>query len=331
MKIIVIFVVLASSFSAATIARAEKQHQVKSGQNLARIANKYGIRVSELAAANGLTRASMLREGQVLIVPTRGEVYVRPGSTLSKIARKYNVSVRELAKQNRINPESNLRPGQRLILPGFEAAEKQEKAEKRWGRPKHPGVVTLYRVWSKQRARIRLVKSNGRVRPAALRRLRHLLRSRNSRRGKLPNRRLVSLIARISDHFGGRTINVISGYREASGYTKLSSRHVAGKAIDFRIRGVPTKVLADYCRKFSYVGVGYYPKSHFVHLDVRDRNAFWTDVSGPGEPPKIDRPREASREDTEPESSTEEEIENEAVEDKKSAPADLDLSGETLL
>ena len=32
------------------------------------------------------------------------------------------------------------------------------------------------------------------------------------------------------------------------------------------------------------VGVGYYPNSSFVHLDVRkDRSAFWIDYSGPGE------------------------------------------------
>ena len=46
-----------------------------------------------------------------------------------------------------------------------------------------------------------------------------------------------------------------------------------------------TTELRDYLRKtFDKVGVGYYPNSTFVHLDVRkDRSAFWIDYSGPGE------------------------------------------------
>src|SRR5262249_25624553 len=33
---------------------------------------------------------------------------------------------------------------------------------------------------------------------------------------------------------------------------------------------------------FGFVGVGFYPKSGFVHLDVRDASYFWTDDSAPG-------------------------------------------------
>jgi hypothetical protein len=58
-----------------------------------------------------------------------------------------------------------------------------------------------------------------------------------------------------------------------------------GLACDFRVDGVKTAELRDYLRKtFEKVGVGYYPNSTFVHLDVRkDRSAFWIDYSGPGE------------------------------------------------
>ena len=97
------------------------------------------------------------------------------------------------------------------------------------------------------------------------------------------------LLAEVSDHFGGRQIHVISGYRLAGGDTKPTSRHVSGDAIDFRIPGVPLTELRDYCANFSRVGVGYYPKSGFVHLDVRKRNARWTgngasDSEGADEP-----------------------------------------------
>jgi hypothetical protein len=58
-----------------------------------------------------------------------------------------------------------------------------------------------------------------------------------------------------------------------------------GLACDFRINGVRNNELRDYLRRdFEKVGVGYYPNSSFVHLDVRkDRSAFWIDYSGPGE------------------------------------------------
>ena len=58
-----------------------------------------------------------------------------------------------------------------------------------------------------------------------------------------------------------------------------------GLACDFRVDGVQAAELRDYLRKaFDKVGVGYYPNSTFVHLDVRkDRSAFWIDYSGPGE------------------------------------------------
>ena len=57
-----------------------------------------------------------------------------------------------------------------------------------------------------------------------------------------------------------------------------------GLACDFRVEGVKTTELRDYLRAtFDKVGVGYYPNSTFVHLDVRkDRSAFWIDYSGPG-------------------------------------------------
>ena len=66
------------------------------------------------------------------------------------------------------------------------------------------------------------------------------------------------------------------------------SPHKRGVACDFRIEGVALPVLRDYLRNtFHGVGVGYYPISNFVHLDVgRKQDAFWIDYSGPGETPR---------------------------------------------
>jgi Bacterial protein of unknown function (DUF882) len=104
--------------------------------------------------------------------------------------------------------------------------------------------------------------------------------------------RLATLIGMVSDHFGGRPIHVVSGYRPytPTQYTK-DSNHNHGRALDFSIPGVPNTAIRDFCRTFRNAGVGYYPNSSFVHLDVRATKFFWIDYSRPGEAPKYDSPQ----------------------------------------
>jgi uncharacterized protein YcbK (DUF882 family) len=98
------------------------------------------------------------------------------------------------------------------------------------------------------------------------------------------NPRLISVVVKLSDTFGGRTIHVASGYREHSYYQ--DSRHRTGDAVDLSVEGVPNEFLRDYLRTFHGVAVGYYPNSSFVHLDVRGYSAYWVDYARPGEPPQ---------------------------------------------
>jgi uncharacterized protein YcbK (DUF882 family) len=95
--------------------------------------------------------------------------------------------------------------------------------------------------------------------------------------------RLIKLLTRVSNTFGGRTIRVVSGYRTKS---PKGSRHRHGRAMDFTVVGIPNKALRDYLQTFENVGVGFYPNSHFVHLDVRKQWTYWVDFSGPGEAPR---------------------------------------------
>src|SRR5262249_26250355 len=71
-----------------------------------------------------------------------------------------------------------------------------------------------------------------------------------------------------------------------------------GKAIDFHVVGVPNEVVRDFCRTLKNVGCGYYPNSTFVHMDVRDKDAFWIDYSKPGEPPRYNSPNVEADEGT---------------------------------
>lgn len=289
-----LIVAVAIALSAAA-AQAQAEHTVRAGQSLARIARRYHVSVASLAGANGLGREASLRPGQVLRIPEQGVHYVSQGETLGQIAREHACSVADLSRLNRLRSGRPLQVGQRLVLPGHEAERERERAADRWGRPRSPGVVTLYRRALDRRFRVRLVDARGRARPAALRRLQELMRPRDERPGPPPPPRLVAMLARISDHFGGRTMTIVSGYREAGGYTRESSRHTQGHALDIRIQGVPAEALRDYVRAtFRQVGVGYYPRSHFVHVDVRDRDAYWVDWAGPGEGPRYQRRGEAA-------------------------------------
>lgn len=91
---------------------------------------------------------------------------------------------------------------------------------------------------------------------------------------------LVPRIARIAARFAGKPIELISGWRPNE---RLGSRHHYGRAIDLRVRGVSREALRDFARSLDETGVGYYPNSVFVHVDVRERRAYWVDRSGPGE------------------------------------------------
>lgn len=94
--------------------------------------------------------------------------------------------------------------------------------------------------------------------------------------------RLIRLLYVIAFHFEAREIVVVSGIRLPEEDSRTSNHHV-GRAVDLIVPGVPNEEVASYAREFGRVGVGYYPVSGFVHLDVRDRSFFWRDPSGPGE------------------------------------------------
>jgi uncharacterized protein YcbK (DUF882 family) len=91
---------------------------------------------------------------------------------------------------------------------------------------------------------------------------------------------LVQRLQQVADHFPGKAFELVSGHRPEARFT---SRHHHGRALDFRVRGVSRERLRDLLRSFEATGVGYYPNSTFVHMDVREDKGYWVDRSGPGE------------------------------------------------
>jgi hypothetical protein len=138
-----------------------------------------------------------------------------------------------------------------------------------------------------------VVDKNGDVLPVGRRELSAALASWRTGREMLIDERLIALIADISDEFGGRPIRIVSGYRETS-YAP-GSKHKVGQAFDFSVPGVPNEALRDFLRTLPDVGVGYYPNSTHVHLDVREKPCYWVDYSTPGAHPMYAWDRRVAR------------------------------------
>jgi uncharacterized protein YcbK (DUF882 family) len=115
-------------------------------------------------------------------------------------------------------------------------------------------------------------------RAADLDRVAHLLRAGGGEEHPMDPRAL-GLVYRIQTHFDVPEIRVVSGYRVPRAGSR--SNHAKGRAVDLIVPGVADEDVARFARDFGFVGIGVYPVSQFVHVDIRPRSYFWVDVSGP--------------------------------------------------
>jgi len=82
---------------------------------------------------------------------------------------------------------------------------------------------------------------------------------------------------------GARRVEVVSGYRsdklneglrKKGRHVAAHSQHVLGNAIDFRLIGVPTAQLLAWATRFHQGGIGFYPRSGFIHVDAGRRRRW---------------------------------------------------------
>ena len=112
--------------------------------------------------------------------------------------------------------------------------------------------------------------------------VKRLFRCRTTYRQKLLAQKTLAMLADVADRHEGRVIEYVSGYRVGSNESSTSP-HRDGRALDFRIRGVPLREIRDYVWKtYSDVGVGWYPSEQFVHIDTRPglHDTSWTFLRG---------------------------------------------------
>jgi uncharacterized protein YcbK (DUF882 family) len=256
---------------------AETVHVVARGQTLDRIARRYHASVDAIREANELRPGQRIHPGLKLVIPEKGKE--------AEAARK---AARLRADKAQPKPNEQAAPGKNAQ--GTHKKVAQSRGERGYARkPKRPGYIQITR--GSEQIEIQLLTRRGKLVAPSLGPLTRILRHAPTN-AKVPiDPRLATLLGTVSDHFGGRTIHVVSGFRPYSPaqYTRHSNHNI-GKATDFWVEGVPNSALRDYCRTFRNAGVGYYPNSAFVHLDVRTSKVFWVDYSRPGEAPKYDSP-----------------------------------------
>ncbi len=127
-----------SALRMVALAGSPVRYRVRPGDNLGKIASRYGVSVSSIKRANGI-KGSIIRIGQVLTIPGKstgtyvssGTSYgktntrtssssqyrVKNGDTLGGIAARYGTSVSSIQKANGIKG-STIRTGQVLTIPG---------------------------------------------------------------------------------------------------------------------------------------------------------------------------------------------------------------------
>ena len=131
-------------------------------------------------------------------------------------------------------------------------------------------VTTLYNVWTHEALPVHADQDSG---PH----LHQFLRDHVTKPATGMDGRLLNVLTAAARKFKATRIEVVSGYRSPKYNLMLrkkgrevarQSQHSEGRAVDFRIRGVPVKALLKFVRSLRLGGVGFYPHSQFVHADT---------------------------------------------------------------
>lgn len=118
----------------------------------------------------------------------------------------------------------------------------------------------------------------GRYLPDALAALDRVLRDHRTGEVHPMDPGLLDLVSGLAARLGGAgAVQVISGYRSPASNAALRrnstgvatrSLHMEGKAMDIRVQGVELSHVRNAALTMGRGGVGYYPGSDFVHVDV---------------------------------------------------------------
>jgi uncharacterized protein YcbK (DUF882 family) len=194
------------------------------------------------------------------------------------------------ARTARVEPAALLHPGQ-LLAPGSLPVESASTAAVEGTkyslklRHLHTGetLEVVYRVGDTYI-------------PEAIAKLNHFLRDHRTMEQSHYDPREFDVLHNVLTRLGKplAEIDVVCGYRTPWSNAFLrgrgrntgvaqNSQHVQAKAIDIRVPGVATRNLRDAALSLQAGGVGYYPVSQFVHVDVGPVRQWTFGKAGDGE------------------------------------------------
>lgn len=141
-----------------------------------------------------------------------------------------------------------------------------------------PRILSLHNVNTGEKARIEYW-SKGRYQREGARKVAQFMRDYRSGETRAMDPKLLDLLHNLGRKLGHKgPIHIISGYRSPATNRMLRARdsegvarvsyHTQGKALDIRVPGVPLSKVWRAARELKAGGVGYYPESDFVHIDV---------------------------------------------------------------
>lgn len=138
-------------------------------------------------------------------------------------------------------------------------------------------VLSFYNIHTGEAIRT-CYRANGKLIHGAIERINHIMRDFRTGEIKSVDPNLLDLLHRIVTEVNPYApISIISGYRSPRTNAALrkittgvapNSLHMEGRAVDIRIPGCMTSALRKLAVKLKSGGVGYYPKSDFIHLDT---------------------------------------------------------------
>lgn len=114
--------------------------------------------------------------------------------------------------------------------------------------------------------------------PEAFTQINHVLRDFRTGEEYPIDPRTMDIVYMIQNKIGRKApMEILSGYRSpktnkmlrnASGGVAKNSLHMTGQAIDLRMSDYSTSRIRDIATNLRAGGVGYYPRSDFVHIDT---------------------------------------------------------------
>jgi uncharacterized protein YcbK (DUF882 family) len=150
--------------------------------------------------------------------------------------------------------------------------------------PLHERKLNMYNIhtgeWFKE-----TVSANGSLVSENLRLFSKFMRDWRNNSIHAVDERLVRLLVNIKSHLPEKShFNLVCGYRCAETNRMLhktrrgvakNSLHCHGQAVDISCESLPLSKLRDIAKGKRAGGVGYYRKSGFIHVDVRERPFYW--------------------------------------------------------